>query len=67
MQQGNVVGTVSSGDWGHRVGKNLAYAFVVPNIATRGAAVEIDIIGDLTPARVIDMAPYDPDMTLLRG
>ncbi|WP_205410787.1 glycine cleavage T C-terminal barrel domain-containing protein [Salaquimonas pukyongi] len=31
MQADQVVGTVTSGDWGHRTGLNLAYAFVSPS------------------------------------
>lgn len=67
MQDGRVVGTVTSGDWGHRVSKNLAYAFVEPALAAPGSRIEIDIIGTLVPARVIETGPYDPAMTLPRG
>ena len=67
MHQGRVVGTVTSGDWGHRTGKNLAYAFVDPELSAPGTALEIDIIGTLTPAQVIPPSPYDPTMSLPRG
>ncbi|MFK7940285.1 MAG: glycine cleavage T C-terminal barrel domain-containing protein, partial [Roseovarius sp.] len=67
MVNDSVVGTVTSGDYGHRVEKNLAYAFVDPACNPIGTEVEIDIIGILTPARVIAPAPYDPDMTLPRS
>ena len=63
MLNDRVVGTVTSGAWGHRTGKNLAYAFIAPDLAQPGTAIEIDIIGRLTPARVIPSSPYDPDMT----
>ncbi|MEQ9239405.1 GcvT family protein [Roseovarius indicus] len=63
MLNDRVVGTVTSGAWGHRTGKNLAYAFIAPDLAQPGTAIEIDIIGRLTPARVIPPSPYDPDMT----
>ncbi|WP_299844618.1 FAD-dependent oxidoreductase [uncultured Roseovarius sp.] len=53
-----VVGTVTSGDWGHRVGKNLAYAFVDPALASPGTKSTIDIIGELTPATVIETGPH---------
>lgn len=62
MLNDRVVGTVSSGAWGHRTGQNLAYAFIAPDLAQPGTAIEIDIIGRLTPARVIPPCPYDPDM-----
>jgi len=67
MLDGKVVGTVTSGDYGHRVQKNLAYAFVDPALATQGSALDIDIIGQLTPARIIAPSPYDPGMSLPRG
>ena len=67
MVDGRVAGTVTSGDWGHRVGKNLAYAFVEPALAAPDTAVEIDIIGMMTPARVIEAGPYDPMMVRVRG
>lgn len=44
MHKGKVVGTVTSGDWGHRVGKNLTYAFVNPDLAKLGSKVTIDIL-----------------------
>ncbi len=67
MTGSKVVGTVTSGDWGHRVHKNLAYAFVDPDQAATSSNLLIDILGTLTPATVIPPAPYDPDMTLPRA
>lgn len=67
MVDGKVVGTVSSGDWGHRVGMNIAYAFVQPEQAAEGTELAIDMLGKMVPAKVIAPAPYDPDMTLPRG
>ncbi len=67
MREREVVGTVTSGDWGHRVGMNLAYAFVDPSHAERGAELMVDIIGISTPATVITAGPYDPEHGLMRG
>ena len=67
MRDGQVVGTVTSGGWGHRVGRNLAYAFVDPELAADGTEMSIDIIGTLTPARVIPPCPYDPEYARIRG
>ena len=44
-----VVGTVSSGDWGYRVGQNLAYAFVKPDYAAVGTTFEVDVLGIRVP------------------
>jgi dimethylglycine dehydrogenase len=67
MVEGAVVGTVTSGGWGHRVGKNLAYAFVDPDMAQIGTACEIDVLGQLIKATVSPTGPYDPTMALVRG
>lgn len=67
MRDGQVVGTVTSGDWGHRVGRNLAYAFVLPELATVGTTATVDVIGEHVAAEVIPMSPFDPDMTRPRG
>ena len=67
MQDGAVVGTVTSGGWGHRVGQNLAYAFVTPEMAAQGTEFSVDMLGDMVPARVIAPGPYDPDTTRPRA
>ena len=67
MLEGAVVGTVTSGDWGHRAGMNLAYAFVRPELAAHGTTLGIDILGTVVPAMVIPAGPYDPDTTRPRS
>ena len=67
MQGDKVVGTITSGDWGHRVGLNLAYAFVEPKRAAKGSIMQLDLCGDLVGAEVIAPSPYDPDHALMRG
>jgi dimethylglycine dehydrogenase len=67
MQGDKVVGTVTSGDWGHRVGINLAYAFVDPDLAVPGSGMNLDLCGDLVGATVIAPSPYDPEGALMRG
>lgn len=67
MQGDRVVGTVSSGDWGHRVGMNLAYAFVRPDLATEGTDLELDLCGDRLPVTVIAPSPFDPEGGRMRG
>ena len=65
MSKGRVVGTVTSGDWGHRTGLNLAYAFLKPDAPETGLA--IDVLGDLIPARIIPAGPYDPENMNVRA
>jgi dimethylglycine dehydrogenase len=58
---------VTSGGWGYRVGQNLAYAFVDPDMVQVGTTCEIDVLGHLIKATVSPMGPYDATMTLVRG
>ena len=62
-----VVGTVTSGAWGHRTGLNLALAFVQPEYAELGTKLDLNLCGTLVKATVIPASPYDPDFTRLRG
>jgi dimethylglycine dehydrogenase len=60
MDGNKVIGTITSGDWGHRINMNLAYAFVDPNKSKIGAKFKLDLLGELVPAEVIAAGPYDP-------
>ncbi len=67
MQGGQVVGTITSGDWGHRTGMNLAYAFVTPDLAEIDSTMLLDSCGIMTDATVIAASPYDPDHSRMRS
>ncbi|EAQ24885.1 GcvT family protein [Roseovarius sp. 217] len=67
MQDGKVVGTITSGDWGHRVGMNLAYAFVEPALAVPGTKIDLDSYGEIVGTEVIAPSPYDPSYALMRA
>ena len=67
MLNNKVVGTVTSGDWGHRVGLNLAYAFVDAGLEETGTRMQLDLCGELIDATVIPASPYDPDFARLRS
>jgi dimethylglycine dehydrogenase len=59
MDGSKVVGTITSGEWGHRVNINLAYAFVDPDKAEVGTKMMLDLLGEMVPAEVIPQGPYD--------
>ena len=67
MQNDKVVGTITSGDYGHRVAMNLAYAFVDVNIASTGTTMQLDLCGERVKAEVIDPSPHDPTYALMRS
>jgi dimethylglycine dehydrogenase len=61
------VGFVSSGGYGHTVGKSLALAFVDRDRAATGTELEVHVVGVRRPARVIAASPHDPKGGLMRG
>ncbi len=67
MMDDAVVGTVTSGEWGHRTNLNLAYAFVEPKQSEVGQNLHIDCCGKLVEAKVISPSPYDREMRLPRS
>ena len=67
LRDGRVVGTVTSGEWGHRTGLNLAMAFVEPALSAPGTRVSIDMLGTEFAAEVIPPCPYDPDFARVRA
>lgn len=67
MEGDRVVGTVTAGEWGHRVGRNLAYAFVIPSLCGIGQRMEIDLCGARVPVEVIPLSPYDPAFSRVKA
>jgi dimethylglycine dehydrogenase len=65
--EGRVVGFVTSGGYGHTVGKSLALAYLEPAFATPAAALAITILGEQRPARVVSEALHDPSGARMRS
>ncbi|WP_342078230.1 FAD-dependent oxidoreductase [Yoonia sp. SS1-5] len=66
MAGDTVIGTVTSGAWGHRINKNLALGFVQTRYAQTGTQVDIDLLGQRVQAQICDICQYDPDMRNVR-
>ncbi len=64
---GTLVGRSTGGGWGFRLGKSIAIGFLHPDHAAVGTEVEIDILGTMHRATVIEESPYDPDNEKLRA
>jgi dimethylglycine dehydrogenase len=67
MKDGAAVGYVTSGAYGHCVGKSLAAGYVPTALAREGARFEIDILGEMRAATVRLEPLYDPQGLRLRG
>ena len=66
-QAGKRVGFVTSGGYGHTVGKSLAMALVAPEAAEPGTALSVHVVGVERSARVLAPSPYDPTGARMRG
>jgi dimethylglycine dehydrogenase len=67
MQDGQAIGYVTSGAFGHCVGKSLAAGYVPTPLAQEGARFEIDILGEMRTATVRLEPLYDPTGARLRS
>ncbi len=60
------VGFVTSGAYGHHVGKSLALASVDRDVAETNPDLTVSVVGDPRPAKILPEPPYDPKGTKLR-
>jgi dimethylglycine dehydrogenase len=67
IKDGAAVGYVTSGAYGHCIGKSLAAGYVPTGVARDGERFEVDILGDMRTATVRLQPLYDPDGVRLRG
>ncbi|MBE7247211.1 MAG: GcvT family protein [Actinomycetospora chiangmaiensis] len=67
MHEGRAVGAVTSGGFGHRIGRSLAVGYVPAALAREGERFTLDLFGRDCEAVVSLRAPYDPDGHRLRG
>ncbi|MTI02562.1 FAD-dependent oxidoreductase [Roseibium sp. RKSG952] len=66
-QDGERVGFVTSGGYGHYTGKSLAMALVDRDKAEPGTELSVHVVGVERPARVIAPSPYDPQGKAMRA
>jgi len=65
--EGKVVGWVTSGAFGHRVGDSIALGYIPKELAAAASGFEIEIIGERRKATLLSQAPYDPAGARMRG
>ena len=64
---GKVQGFCTSGGYSHHAGKSIALGFVPSDRAEAGLEVEIEIMGQMRPARLITSPLFDADGARMRG
>ncbi|MCC1493831.1 FAD-dependent oxidoreductase [Cognatishimia sp. F0-27] len=66
LRDGVAVGYVSSGGYGHRLGVSMAMGYVAAEHAAPGRRLQVEILGELHDAEVVDGALYDPTGAKMR-
>jgi dimethylglycine dehydrogenase len=60
FHNGEIVGLVTSGGYGHTIGKSIALAYMRPDLAAPGTEVEVGILGERVKAQVAAEPLFDP-------
>jgi dimethylglycine dehydrogenase len=66
-QDGKAVGWITSGDYGHSVGKSLALGYIPKELAGVSTGFEIEILGERCAATKLDAPAFDPTASRMRG
>ena len=60
LKDGNAIGYITSGGYAHHMGKSMAMAYVETEYATPGTVLDVEILGEFYPIRVLGEPLYDP-------
>jgi len=63
---GRLVGSVTSGAFGHHVGASLALAYVDIDVIGSSPALSVSVVGESRPCRILPEPPYDPQGLRIR-
>ena len=66
-KDGQVIGFVTSGGYAHYVEKSVAIGFVPVSMIKEGNEFQVEILGELCPARLISKPLFDPKSERMRG
>ncbi len=66
LKDGECVGYVTSGGYAHHVQKSMALGYVPAELADDGTELEVEINGEMYPARVVGQPLYDPSGDCMR-
>lgn len=67
FHDGEVVGFITSGGYGHTVGQSIALAYLKTDTIAADRPFEVEILGERRPARLVTTPLYDPTGARMRG
>jgi dimethylglycine dehydrogenase len=62
-----VIGRLTSAGYGHTIGTAIALSYLPAGAVKAGDKVEIEILGEMRPARILAEPPYDPSGSRMRA
>jgi dimethylglycine dehydrogenase len=65
--EGKVVGWVTSGSYGHRIGCSLALGYIPRELGGAERGFEVELLGARRPAQRLAQPPYDPGGSHMRS
>ncbi len=66
-RSGRLVGQVTSGTFGHWVGRSLALAYLEPGEALVGTRLQVEVLGERREALVVPRPLHDPENRRMKG
>ncbi|MEM7742092.1 MAG: FAD-dependent oxidoreductase [Pseudomonadota bacterium] len=67
LKDGEAVGYVSSGGYAHHTGQSMAMGYVPTALAAQDESVDVEILGERFPARIVTSPVYDPNGGRMRA
>ncbi len=67
LQNGKVIGRLTSAGYGHTVGTAIALSYLPVEAIKAGGKIEIEILGEMRPAKILTEPPYDPSGARMRA
>jgi 4-methylaminobutanoate oxidase (formaldehyde-forming) len=61
LQKDKILGHVTSGEYGHYLGKSIFFVYLPIDQCRIGNQLEVEILGERYPAKVVDAPIYDPE------
>ncbi len=66
FKEGKLVGRATAGAYGHAVGRTFSMAYIETAHCEIGNEFEIEVLGEMKHARIVEESPYDPENLSLR-
>ena len=66
-REGEPAGRLTSGGWSVTCGRQIGLGYVAPGLAAPGTPLQLRMLGELWPARVVADSPHDPDNLRIRA